>query len=300
MGQTAPPRNNIQQARHFRKAKRDDNAREKEAMKEATAAYFAVKQGKVPKESAEAITERVNDKWGVHLKPRRVWENATSVQAGKSPQPRGYQRKIPKIITDAAASFLKIKQVCGDEKGPRKAQVAMQTVLKSKAEQAEISAKKLRERFNEDHPEFIRSKKKRIDDRRYQWSTYENVARHHDGWRDWSMKHKYAINEPEVHVCKDGTELPCEITFPPAKRRRICNWDEKELSMDTTQTSNAADFVLIDPDLPRPGHRSSKTSCKLTGLFLCNAAGDWRYCLIFQSGAKIPENVKVRPEWNQL
>ena len=36
MGQTAPPRNNIQQARHLRKAKRDDKAREKEAMKEAT------------------------------------------------------------------------------------------------------------------------------------------------------------------------------------------------------------------------------------------------------------------------
>ena len=59
MGQTAPPRNNIQQAQHCRKAKRDDKVREKEAPKEATATYFAVKQGKVPKESAKAITERV-------------------------------------------------------------------------------------------------------------------------------------------------------------------------------------------------------------------------------------------------
>ena len=57
MGKTSPPRNNIQQAQHLRKAKRDDKGREKETLKEATVAYFAVKQGKVSKQSAEAFIE---------------------------------------------------------------------------------------------------------------------------------------------------------------------------------------------------------------------------------------------------
>eukprot|EP00656_Telonema_subtile_P001694 TRINITY_DN10735_c0_g3_i1.p1 TRINITY_DN10735_c0_g3~~TRINITY_DN10735_c0_g3_i1.p1 ORF type:complete len:151 (-),score=43.43 TRINITY_DN10735_c0_g3_i1:128-580(-) len=97
------PKLTPRQAQQKRAHSKGYKEREKAAFKAATAWYQQVETKAVPFESAKKVAKRFSDEYDVELTGRRIWAN--SAEAGCSPKPRGFKRKVSEAVTDACASF---------------------------------------------------------------------------------------------------------------------------------------------------------------------------------------------------
>ena len=95
-----------------------------------------------------------------------------------------------------------------------------------------------------------------------------NIGGWWEGGRAFLLEKGYAVDEPE----KDATgKVISDITIPPEKRRRIFNLDETELPLDESKRggSHGSNNALINPNLPRPGRKSTKTGVGISLAFTC-------------------------------
>ena len=233
--------------------------------------------------SAPTIVKAVEKEFNLspgRLQEQRVRKYVAKGKAGKAPEQRGGGKLYPGAVFQAAASQISVSGANGIEMSTKAAvqniRVAVEgTVFQGKGKgKPSDSSRHMERRLRKEYADVLRpDKRERTESSRYEWQDYATYESWWEGARAFLLEKGYAVDEPE----KDATgKVISDITIPPEKRRRIFNLDETELPLDGSKRggSHGSNNVLINPNVPRPGQKSTKTGGHITGVFMCNAAGE--------------------------
>jgi hypothetical protein len=232
---------------------------------------------------------------------QRIRKAVGAGMVGVSPVTKG-PKVYPKAVFQAAAAQMSLSAAHGQEMSTKDAvnnisAALVGTAFVGKGKGAAGSSAYIAHRLRKDHADTLKpDKRERTESSRWEWATYDSYEEWCDGWDAFALEKGYAINEPE----RDSTgKVIAKISFPPAKRRRIINLDEIEIPLDGSKRGrgHASNNVLINPALPRPGQKSTKTAGHITGVFMSNAAGEpGPVAIIDNSGATDAANRKIKAE----
>jgi hypothetical protein len=136
-----------------------------------------------------------------------------------------------------------------------------------------------------------------VDDARAQWTTYTNLHQWFDDAKQDLINTGLVIDQ-EIR-CSDGSLLS-ELDFRSDEvRRRIINMDETHHDLSITGDRGGPRSVMYhNPRYQRGSKRCVKSSRHVTGVYATNAAGETLPPMyIFDSGAKIDDNFRVKLKW---
>jgi len=248
---------------------------------------------------------RLNDKYGLANNERKLAKSTLhkAIAAGfvgKSPKKRGPAPSIPNELLEVVAAHAKVSQVSGGGGELRgrdiKRLIGAATVGTQYEDQftPESVWRKVRRKY----PEKLQAANKVcVDDACSQWTTYQNLQQWFDDAKQDLLDSRLCIDQ-EV---RDGDgKLVSELDFRSEEvKRRILNMDETHHDLSITGDRGGMRSVTYhNPHLQRGSKRGVKSSRHVTGVYATSAAGESLPPMyIFDSGAKIDANFRVKMQW---
>ena len=290
------------------------------AFKEATE---AVRAGR---ETPGAVVIRLNKKLATYggrlLKVRYVTEAVKEGHVGRSPKTKGPKSKIPKELLDVTATWCKMNQIAGKTKKPRDVRrVIKQTAMGTAFEKHASKPRQLLHIYNlllREYPELERSGGTTVDERRWLWTTYSNLNEWFEGFRQAVLEYGFGFERVEdASESESDDEADAngrvaaralalkdddgkgELCIPLFARKRICNIDETQETLDNEgESGGSRQKVLRDRRLGPGGRRKYEVGGHVTGFYGSNAAGEMLPALyIFDSSAKEAADRAAKLPW---
>ncbi len=302
------------QARLQAKLDREDyNRRFKEAFKQGTvnlarlhdAAELHADPPKRFDESSHCIVARLNKKYRLdgtrRLSRSTLYRAIKQGKIGTSPPKRGPASKIPDVLLETVTTHAEVSQVGngGELRGRDFKRLIGAAVIDTPYESkftVESAWRKLRNEF----PDRLGAAKQvSMEDARVQWTSHDNLQQ----WFDDAKKDLIStglVRDQEVRD-ENGT-LVSELDFRSEQvTRRIINMDETHHDLSITGDKGGPRSVVYhNPGLQRGCKRTVKASRHVTGVYATNAAGEaLPPMFIFDSGAKLEKNFRVKVQWLQ-
>jgi len=246
------------------------------ATKEATTAWVEVSEPyKTTKEIIEMINNKPQYKGFVKVHERTIRRLVAEDVIGVTPPRRGHDGSIPPVayraLKDALTSFISIHQASGKHEH-RMSDLSriINNVINFNPNENRRS-NKLMDRLRKDFgPEINLGKSETMEERRVRWTTYQNL-------KSWGDSAKEIIIELGFGRCSTSDDnIPGEIFFYEGQLERIVNFDETRITLDQTdvQKGGRPSFVFYNPNMPRPGSSTNKSSLSLTLIVDGTAAGE--------------------------
>jgi hypothetical protein len=254
--------------------------------------------------SVAEIVTKLNEQFelnggGKKLSKSTLHRSVKAGHVGASPLKRGPAPKIPDILLDVVASHSEVSQVGngGELRGRDIKRMLKAAVLGTKFESTftvEAAWKKLRNR----HPERVQAATKvTMDEGRSKWTTVNNLEQ-------WFDDVKVDLNNSGLVIDREVRDaeglLLSELDFRSLEvERRIINMDETHHDLSITgDKGGPRALVYTNPKLQRGYKKTVKPGRHVTGVYATNAAGEALPPMyIFDSGAKIDSNYRVKLSW---
>ncbi len=152
--------------------------------------------------------------------------------------------------------------------------------------------------MRKEFPEQLQAANKMcIDDARAQWTTHTNLDQWFDDAKRDLIETGLVLDEEVRDI---NGNLISELNFRSDEvRRRIINMDETHHDLSITgDRGGTRSLMYHNPRYQRGSKRGVKSSRHVTGVYATNAAGESLPLMyIFDSGAKIEENFRVKLQW---
>jgi hypothetical protein len=246
------------------------------ATKEATAAWVEVSEPrKTKKEIIEMVNNKPQYKGFVQVHERTIRRLVAEGIIGVTPPCRGHDGSIPPVayraLKDAVTSFISIHQASGKHEH-RMSDLSriINNVVNFNPDENRRS-NKLMDRLRKDFgPEINLGKSETMEERRIRWTTYQNLKSWGDSAKDIIIELGFGRQStPE-------DDVPGEIYFYEGQMERIINFDETRITLDQidVQKGGRPSFVFYNPNMPRPGSSTNKSSLSLTLIVGGTAAGE--------------------------
>ena len=289
------------------KAREDDyNLRFKVAFKEGSdlLARRIASDGNLGLPSVEIdIVATLNERYRLDgtkkLTKETLYRTVREGRAGESPLKRGPPPKIPDILLEVVALHAEVSQVGegGELRGRDIKRLMGAAVLGTKYDgtfKLESAFKKLKKQ----HPERLQAGKGvSMEESRSRWTTANNLEQWFDDVKEDLIKSGLVIDR---EVRDSHGKLVSEVDFRSDDvRRRIINMDETHHDLSITgDKGGSRALVYSNPKLQRGYKKTVKAGRHVTGVYATNAAGEALPPLyIFDSGAKIESNFRVKLSW---
>ncbi len=219
--------------------------------------------------------------------------------AGASPLKRGPVPRIPDILVDVVVTHTEVSQVGdgGELRGRDIKKLINAAVMGTKFDrkfEAESVWKKLRSQ----HPDRIQAATKlSMEEAQSKWTTVDNLEQWFDDAKVDLINSGLVIDS---EVGDAHGQLLSELDFRSEEvRRRIINIDEMHHDLSITgDKSGSRALVYKNPRLQRGYKKTVKPGRHVTGVYATNSAGEALPPIyIFDSGAKIESNYRVKMSW---
>ena len=253
--------------------------------------------------SVDKIVSELNRKYNLDGKKKlsktTLYRAVRHGNIGVSPMKRGPASKIPDVLLDAVVLHAEVSQVGegGELRGRDMKRMLGAAVLGTKYDDTFTVAsawKKLRTR----HPERLQAGNKvSMEEARSKWTTVNNLEQWFDDVKVDLVKSGLVIDR-EVRDAEGA--FVSEVDFRSDDvRRRIINMDETHHDLSITgDKGGSRALVYSNPKLQRGYKKTVKAGRHVTGVYATNAAGEALPPLyIFDSGAKIESNFRVKLSW---
>jgi hypothetical protein len=220
-------------------------------------------------------------------------------KVGESPMKRGPAPKIPDVLLEVTSLHAEVSQVGegGELRGREIKRILGAAVIGTKYEHTftvESAWKKLRSR----HPERLQAGTKvSMEEARSKWTTVNNLEQWFDDVKADLINSGLVIDR---EVRDEEGVLMSEVDFRSDDvRRRIINMDETHHDLSITgDKGGSRALVYSNPKRQRGFKKTVKAGRHVTGVYATNAAGEALPPLyIFDSGAKIESNFRVKLSW---
>lgn len=253
------------------------------AVKEATIAWRDELEKKMrgePHKTAIEVVSIINNKieYKNIIKPlcdRTVRHYVQNGIIGVTPPRRGCPGLIPlaayNALLEAVKSYISIKQASGaHEITKREMSIQVNDVINSHPDENRKNAKLLNRLQKDFGVEFNFGKTLKVEDRRVKWTTHQNLKM----WGDQTKNVIIELGFGRESTAEDN--VSGEIFFFEGQMERIVNFDETRITTDQTdvQRGGRPSFVFYNPNLPRPGSATNKSSLSLTMIVGGTAAGE--------------------------
>jgi hypothetical protein len=153
-------------------------------------------------------------------------------------------------------------------------------------------------KLQNEFPETLQAAQKMcVDDARAQWTTYTNLHQWFDDAKQDLINMGLVIDQ-EIRCSDDSLLLELDFRSDEV-RRRIINMDKTHHDLSITGNRGGPRSVMYhNPRYQRGSKRCVKSSLHVTGVYATNAAGETLPPMyIFDSGAKIDDNFRVKLKW---
>ncbi len=253
--------------------------------------------------TADEIIRRLNAEHNLthtnkKLAKSTVYKAVAKGNAGQSPMKKGPSSRIPQVLMEVVAAHAEVSQIGeGELRGREIKRLIGAAVLGTEFDDrftTESAWRKVRTEF----PEQLQAANKMCaDDARAQWTTQNNLEQ-------WFDNAKRDLIETGLVLDKEVRDingnLISELDFRSDDvRRRIINMDETHHDLAITgDRGGTRSLMYHNPRYQRGSKRGVKSSRHVTGVYATNAAGESLPLMyIFDSGAKIEENFRVKLQW---
>lgn len=265
----------------------EDNAKkrrgwknETEAMKQITTAvtenWRSHVKGSPTRTTIGKEVDRVNQERQSNVNRETAHWYIRDGRIGESPDKRGpkgkFDKHLRRALQGAYVTFLKLKQIQGDEQLASK-QLQKYLFKCVKPAGYNIDCLHFIRKFDKDSADlFVVDQKNNVKKRRMEWTTYSNIALWFDIWEEFLIEKGFGRKA----VDGDNIEENGSVVFFDGQKRRIINIDETDLSLDRTDGKGGGRqaVVRVDPLLPNGAERKNKSSDHCTMLTGSNAAGE--------------------------
>ena len=289
------------EARLDAKIGREDlSKRYNRAFKEATVLFSS--RDKHHK-TADEIIRRLNAEHSLthtnkKLAKSTVYRAVAKGNAGQSPMKKGPSSRIPQVLMEVVAAHAEVSQIGeGELRGREIKRLIGAAVLGTEFDDrftTESAWRKVRTEF----PEQLQTANKMCaDDARAQWTTQNNLEQWFDDAKRDLIETGLVLDEEVRDI---NGNLISELDFRSDDvRRRIINMDETHHDLAITgDRGGTRSLMYHNPRYQRGSKRGVKSSRHVTGVYATNAAGESLPLMyIFDSGAKIEENFRVKLQW---
>jgi hypothetical protein len=253
-------------------------------------------------EPADQIVARLNSEFNLNGKKRlsksTLYRSIGKGMVGASPCKKGPRIKIPNVLLKAVALHTQVSQVgAGELNGKGIKRVIRAAILGTEYED-KFSVESVWRKVLRDHPEGMQaSNRVLVEDARAQWTTHDNLQQWFDDAKRDLLSTGLVL---EREVFDENGALISELDFRSEEvERRIVNMDETHHDLSITgDKGGSRTLTYKNPQLQRSGKTTVKPGRHVTGVYATNAAGESLPPLyIFDSGAKIEDNFRVKMEW---
>jgi hypothetical protein len=290
-------------ARLDAKTKQDaERQRYSTAFKEATT-ILAVNPNSRGETASETIL-RLNEKHGITNEAKKlvkstVYSAIASGNAGKSPKKKGPNARIPNELVEVCAVHAEVCQVgaSGELRGRDMKRLIGAATLGTDFE-GQFTGESVWRKVRREFPDKLQAANKlSVDDARAQWTTHQNL-------QQWFNDAKLDLIATGLCIDQEVRDvngnLVSELDFRSDEvRRRILNMDETHHDLSVTGDRGGPRSVMYhNPRFQRGSKRGVKSSRHVTGVYATSAAGESIPPMyIFDSGAKIEDNFRVKMQW---
>ena len=254
-------------------------------------------------ESAHVIVDRLNETFC--LDGKRKLSRSTLYRAieegrvGQSPLRKGPRTKIPDVLLNITVTHAEVSQVgnSGELRGRDFKRLLGAAVMGTDHDSkftAESAWRKLRREFPE---RLAATKQMTMEETRAKWTTHDNLKQWFDDGKI-DLVSTGLVFDKEIRG-EDGA-LISELDFRSDEvTRRIINMDETHHDLSITGDKGGSRAVVYhNPNFQRGYKRTVKAGRHVTGAYATNAAGEaLPPMFIFDSGAKIEDNFRVKLSW---
>ncbi len=228
------------------------------------------------KKSINFIVDEINTIYGSNISPKTVGRYVRKGMIGMSPMKKGPASDIPRAIYTslkmAFATFLQLEQAESKTQSTMKQMSLRVNQCVNEAghnKQHDDLAKKLK---RDTADLFDCSKANVMEQRRLQWTTYDNLKVWFDTWKETVID----LGFGRERTLEDGNAGEGEVVFYPGQKERIVNIDETDGSLDDTtgQRGGRPPMVFTVPDMAGGGTAVNKSGYSSTIICGSNAAGE--------------------------
>jgi len=297
----------VSEARVQAKIENDDyNHRFKLAFKAGTDLVHQRLYGNNPPSefrSVNAIISHLNREF--KLNGRKKLSKSTLYRAvhcghvGASPLKRGPTPRIPDILMDVVVTHTEVSQVGnGGELRGRDIKRLINAAVTGTKFETEFEMESVWKKLQMRHPDRMQAATKvSMEEARSKWTTVDNLEQWFDDAKVDLIRSGLVINS---EVRDSQGQLLSELDFwSDEVRRRIINMDETHHDLSITgDKSGSRALVYKNPRLQRGYKKTVKPGRHVTGVYATNSAGEALPPMyIFDSGAKIESNYRVKMSW---
>lgn len=272
--------------------------RYKVAFKEAT---VIVAEGGI-QETVRAMIARLNDKHELtgakKLTKSTVYRQARLGLAGTSPKKMGPPSKIPTVFLECLATHTQVSQAGDGELKGKDIKRLISASINGSNFEGQFKTESVWKKLRTDFPESLQAANKMsLEDARAQWTTHDNLAQWFDDAKGDLLRSGMVIDRV---ILDNNGAIETELDFRNDDvKRRIVNMDETHHDLSITGDKGGTRSVTYhNPTFQRGPKRGVKSSRHVTGVYATSSAGEaLPPMFIFDSGAKIEENFRVKMSW---
>jgi len=229
------------------------------------------------KRSINSIVHEINKLYGSNISPKTVGRYVREGMIGVSPMKKGPAGDIPRpmytSLKMAYATFLQLEQAESKTQSTLKQMSLRVNQCVNESGNNVKRSDDLAKRLKRDTADLFDVNKANVmEQRRLQWTTYDNMKVWYDTWKETLID----LGFGRERTAADGNTCKGEVMFFPGQTSRIINIDETDGSLDDTtgQRGGRPSMVFTAPDLAGGGTSVNKSGYSSTIICGSSAAGE--------------------------